>query len=370
MSRLRTAAVALGLLGSIHAPIAGAQAAAPADTAMPRTGLDFSGVDQFWHIVDTFAAGGEPTDDQWRALLATPGYRLAERSIGATVRRDIELAFNPARRAEADSVSALGTDQASRLAHLRRARSRRAEFVALSDSLPRVFPVAEALRLAQRFLPAGATTRGDPPLIAFAIFRNDAYSQAQGLVVDLLNVLDKGLNPMLGHELHHTYLERATDGRRIVLNRDGPDGQLAQAIRQLRNEGLADLVDKPHPLAWTGEERAAYVKRYNEEYARTPATLRVADSLLAAAADDSTQLPAVGARLLQLFWSGGHPHGAYIARTIVETFGVDSLFPAVYSPAALLRTYAAAERRRGNPPPFSAAAMRTIDGVERRHWRR
>jgi hypothetical protein len=41
----------------------------------------------------------------------------------------------------------------------------------------------------------------------------------------------------------------------------------------------------------------------------------------------------------------------------------------VYDPAALLRTYAAAERTRGNPPPFSAAAMRTIDGVERRHWR-
>jgi hypothetical protein len=73
--------------------------------------------------------------------------------------------------------------------------------------------------------------------------------------------------------------------------------------------------------------------------------------------------------VLQLFWSGGHPNGAYVARTIVETFGVDSLFPGVYDPAALLRTYAAAERTRGNPPPFSAAAMRTIDGVERRHWR-
>lgn len=336
---------------------------------MPATGLDFSGVDEFWRVVDVLAAGAEPTEAQWRALLSTPGYRLAERSIGRTVRRDIELAFSPARRAASDSISAIPNDQASRIGHLRRALSQRAQLAALRDSLPRAAPVADALRLAQRFLPAGATSLGDPPLVAFAIFRNDAYSQAQGVVVDLLNVLDKGLNPMLGHEFHHTYLERASRRAKDDAGRDRPDGQLAQAFRQLRSEGLADLVDKPYPLAWTGEARAAYATRYNEEYARTPATLRVVDSLLALAADDSTQLQAVGARVLELFWSGGHPAGAYVARTIVETFGVDSLFPGVYSPAALLRTYAAAERRRGNPLPFSAAAMRTIDGVERRHWR-
>ena len=369
MLRRRTTAAALGLLLAILAPTAGAQTTVPADTTMPTTGLDFSGVDQFWQIVDLFLANREPTDDQWRALLSTPGYRLDERSIGHTVRRDIELAFSSSRRAEFDSLTTLTNDQASRLQHLRRALGQRAQLVALRDSLPRAFPVEEARRLAQGYLPAGATSLGDPPLVAFAIFRNDAYSQEQGVIADLLNVLDKGLNPMLGHEFHHTYLSRA-ENRALARDRNTPDGELVQAFRQLRNEGLADLVDKPYPLAWTSEVRAAYVKRYNEEYARTPATLRAVDSLLAAVAVDSTQLPAAGARALQLFWSGGHPNGAYMARTIVETFGVDSLFPAVHNPVAFLRTFAAAERKRGNPPPFSPAAMRTIDALERRNWAR
>jgi hypothetical protein len=112
------------------------------------------------------------------------------------------------------------------------------------------------------------------------------------------------------------------------------------------------------------------VKRYNEEYAHTPATLHTVDSLLALAADDSAQLRAVGTRIIQLLWSGGHPTGAYMARTIGETFGVDSIFPAVYSPAAFLGTYAAAERKRGNPAPFSVAGMRVIDDLERRYWHR
>jgi hypothetical protein len=36
--------------------------------------------------------------------------------------------------------------------------------------------------------------------------------------------------------------------------------------------------DKPYPLAWTSPAQAAYAKRYNDEYARTPITLRAVDS--------------------------------------------------------------------------------------------
>jgi putative zinc-dependent peptidase DUF5700 len=70
-----------------------------------------------------------------------------------------------------------------------------------------------------------------------------------------------------------------------------------------------------------------------------------------------------------LFWSNGHPNGTYIAREIIETFGVDSLFPGVRDPAAFLRTYAAAERVHGRPAPFSAKTWRVIDALEAKYWR-
>ena len=43
--------------------------------------------------------------------------------------------------------------------------------------------------------------------------------------------------------------------------------------------------------------------------------------------------------------------------------------PAIYNPFALLRTYAAAEKRRGNPPPFSPKAIRVLDAMEKRYIR-
>jgi hypothetical protein len=79
-------------------------------------------------------------------------------------------------------------------------------------------------------------------------------------------------------------------------------------------------------------------------------------------------MAAAGQRARTLLWSSGHANGAYIAREIYETFGVDSLFPAITSPAAFLRTYAAAEKVRGNASPFSPKALSTIALLERRYW--
>ncbi len=74
---------------------------------MPTTGLDFTGVDQFWHVVDILAKDTEPTEQQWQALLSTPGYRLAQIALGTVVQEDLEVAFRPSRRAAFDSLTAL-----------------------------------------------------------------------------------------------------------------------------------------------------------------------------------------------------------------------------------------------------------------------
>jgi hypothetical protein len=368
MPRFRLTIRLAVLLAVTLAVAADAQPPSRADTTRPEAGLDFSGVDEFWKIVDVLTRDVEPTEAQWHALLATPGYRLAEINIGTTMRQDLEVAFMPSRRAEFDSLARLGNFRASRLEHLVRAASRRAQLDSLREFLSRTSPVADALRLAQQFLPPGATSVGEPPPVVFAIFGSDAYAQERGIVVDLLLVLQTPLIPMLAHEFHHAYLGRQSRVPSIGEDQTA-DAVLATTLLRMRNEGLADLIDKPYPLMSADPVRAAYVQRYNDEYARTPATLRIVDSLLAVAADDSTQFAAVGQRVRTLLWSGGHPNGAYVARTIYETFGRDSLFPAVYNPAAFLRTYAAAERKHGNPAPFSPKAMTVVRRLEERYWK-
>ena len=87
----------------------------------------------------------------------------------------------------------------------------------------------------------------------------------------------------------------------------------------------------------TNPVRAAYVTRYNDEYAKTPATLDYQIRL--AARRDRRGLDTVspaGQRVRTLLWSNGHASGAYVARTIYERFGLDSLFPAITSPVAML----------------------------------
>lgn len=368
--RIPSIALTLGLaLTSLEAQAPSTSAAEP---PLPTTGLDFTAVDHFWRVVDRLKTDVEPSDAQWQALLATPGYRLAQMAIGQVAREDLELAFRPSRHADFDSLTKLTNDRATRLTHLVRAASLRTQLDAFRDSLSKSAPIAEAVKTAARFLPPGATKVGEPPFVAFAIFRNDGYSLGPpGVVVDLLNAYEANLVLFLGHEFHHTYVSRAQDAALgPAVRPDNPaDQQLRGAIQALRNEGIADLVDKPYPLSWPNPIRAAYVKKYNEEYAKTPATLRQLDSLLQVVADDSTQLVAAGQRARMLLWSNSHANGAYIARTIYERFGVDSLYPAVTNPAALLRTYTSAERAKGNPAPFTPKAWRVIEGFERRYWR-
>ena len=347
----------------------------PAATAapMPSTGLDFSGVDQFWRVVDILAKDSEPSDTQWQALLGTPGYRLAQTAIGNVVQEDLELTFRPSRRAEFDSLAARPGERAFRLRHLARAPSLRQQLEAFRDSLSRSAPIAEAIRTAQRFLPPGATADGEPPVVAFAVFRDDGYSLGPGIIVDLIHAYESNLVLFLAHEFHHTYVGRAQE--KTMPDRSGQpdrpnDLPLRSALQGLRSEGLADLIDKPHPLTSTNPVRAAYVTRYNDEYAKTPATLHQIDSLLVVIAGDSSQMGPAGQRVRTLLWSNSHASGAYIARTIYERFGVDSLFPAITSPIAMLRTYTAAEKARGNPAPFSPAAWRVLESFERRYWRR
>jgi hypothetical protein len=346
----------------------GGQDLPASERPLPATGVDFSGVDQFWKVVDILSTDAEPSEAQWRSLLSTPGYRLAQSAVGDVVRENMEIALRPSRRATLDSLTRLGNDRSADLRHLARAVTMRNELVTYRDSLQTSTVIRNAVDLAARYLPPGATSNGQPPFVAFALFKNDGYSVGSGVVIDLLHAYESDLVLFFGHEFHHAYLARANAGAPppVVFDADKP---LGFALIGLRNEGIADLIDKPYPLV-EPPSLARYVARYNAEYARTPATLQTLDSLLAVISDDSTQMLASGKRIRTLLWSNGHPNGAYIAREIYGTFGADSLYPAVTDPVAFLRTYAAAEVKHGRPAPFSPRAMKTLELLETRYWHR
>jgi hypothetical protein len=353
LTRLLIVALALGAIS-------------PALTAQAR--IDFSGFDQFWRIVDILRRNVEPTEQQWHALLDAPAYRLAEVNLGPVMRDAIDVAFKPSRHADRERVAAGMSGESMIVEHLLRAAAQRPDLLAFRDSLARSSVLAEAVAIAARYLPAGATRIGPPPPVAAALFLDDGYSLPGGIVIDLLNVRRLALATNLAHEFHHSYVNRLA--RPLPPNSDAaPEAGLRMALYDLRNEGLADLIDKPFPFKSPNPGLADYVTHYNQEYGNTPSRIHTLDSLLSRVADDSTELPAASRRAMNLFWSNGHPNGACMAREIYQTFGIDSLRPAALDPAAFLRLYAEAERVHQRPAPFSAKARRVIELLDARYWR-
>jgi len=327
------------------------------------TGVDWSSIDQFWMAVDTLSRDIEPSPAQWRALLISPGYRIATISH-PNIGRAIEIAFKPSRRAQRDSVLARRSEDSATVSHLLDVAAAREDLqrfrVALQPFVADT--IAYAIRNASRFLPPGATNRA-APLITFCIFASDGYAQEPGIVLDLYHVRENGLGDFLSHEFHHHY---ASVFDRTTYGSGGGDTRFYQAIRQLKNEGIADMIDKPHPLVTTPGMKW-YGDAYNAAYEKTPATLKVVDSLLVAAGSDSAKLVDNGTRAQRLLIYGSHPNGAYMARTILDTFGRDSLVATIPSAFAFVRMYEAAEVKRGNPSPFSAAGHTALGAIENRH---
>jgi len=331
---------------------------------IPVTGVDLSGLDRFWTIVDTLTGGIEPSSHLWRTLLARPGYRLALRSNDG-LQRQIDIAFRPSRQAERDSLLHTGGPDSAVIAHLVDAGAHRTELVATQRALEQGLPdsIAVAVRNASAYLPSQALQRRSPPFVAVALFANDGFWQNQAVLVDLLAVRDQGLTRFLSHEFELAYAAPlATD----ATPSDATDTELYYSIRDLRNQGIADLIDKPYPLRASSPNLAEYASGYNAAYARTPAVLRSLDSILVDAYTDPTHREAAGARARELLSYDSHPNGAYMAREILETFGRDSLVATLYNPFTFVRSFSAAEQKRGNPAPFSANAVAMLDLMEKR----
>ncbi len=349
--------------------VASAWASCAPSSAAQTKGLDFSSVAGFWSVAAELSRNTEPSEADWQGLFRTRGYRLALENLGAGLQEDIDLALKPSRRAERDHVLASGDERALVLRHLALAWSERAELRTFADSLAHAPVVAQAVAIAAASLPAGATSDGPPPPVAVAIFRDDGYSLADGIVIDLLNVRHAQLARSLAHEFHHSYVNRLA--RPLPPGSDTAyDAGIRTALYDLRNEGLADLIDKPYPFVSPNPGLAAYASRYNQEYRRTPERLRGLDSLLVRASAGPADAAALAMRAQMLFWSNGHPNGAYMAREIQATFGVDSIRAAALDPAAFVRMYASAERTQDRPDPLSRRAWAFIDTLDAKYWKR
>jgi hypothetical protein len=341
-----------------------------AQAPLPATGVDLTGIDEFYRIADILSKDADPTPAQWGALFFTPSYRLASH-MTVPMREHLSLALKPSRKAGRDSVFSRTDGPWYPVQHYMHAYERRDDILRMRRALERSVgdSIARSVRNAAPYLPRNVVGSRQPPFIGFAFFGYDGYSLDGGVLIDPVYAVNEGLTDLLSHEFHHAYAGSVDKTVRWAGGSPPDDAVLVRALIQLRSEGIADLVDKPYPLPPRQGHLAWYPPQYNDAYARTPQILQSIDSLLIGVRDHPATAIAAGREAQRLLWSGSHPNGAYMARTIVSAFGADSLHAGVYNPFAFIRTYASAQISRGNPPPFSTKALEVLANMERRYVR-
>jgi hypothetical protein len=342
---------------------------------LARSGLaaqapaDFSGVDQFWSIVDRLSAGTEPGDSAWDRLFSTPGYAaLQERERRRpALTTAFRAAFMPARRAERDSIVAAQSWTARVIRHVETLPARRPALDEFQKKLRDDDVAARAARLAGRLLPRGTVERLGRPPVAFVFFLPDGRGYPTLIVADLAEVMSKpDPAPFFAHEMMHFYWRGLSQPQasRSMTAQDSLRDAIRSLLTKIAEESAGDQFDKVDAVAMDSVSRTihyadaqwrTYLDSYAREYAHAPADLRGLSAVLerAIGSEPHAGIAMVDstARALPL---EGRPLGMFMARAIRRELG-DAVFASVVGDVAgYLDAYNRAARRTACSCPVIA----------------
>lgn len=351
--------VVAGLVALLLSGIPSVRAEASQNPRPPAA--DFSGVEKFLELTAILERDQEPTQDQWDALFATPGYVvLLQREFQKDffVER-FKLAFMPSRAEALKEQMKKDTGfRAQFLPHYQRVKAMRGPIKQWTAEQRPAELYAEAVEKVRALLPEGAVSGW--PAVSFVIFAPDSRGY-DPVVLDVLSCMDKGgrLADLVGHEFHHYYRNLLVD-----LNQDQ---SALWIINQIHSEGIADLIDKAEwtrkPEADLAPNEREFVKLYRE----SPSVLRTMDDLLARMSEKKTGRGELGNELRRAVPQVGHPTGLFMATLILEELGKAALVGAAAEPFAFFRLYQeAALKRGGDAPRFSDKAMAFLDRLKPR----
>ncbi|MEM7201656.1 MAG: DUF5700 domain-containing putative Zn-dependent protease [Planctomycetota bacterium] len=330
---------------------------------------DFSGIEPFWRIAETYERDDLPSSEQWQELFATPGYATARRHDNADrlLETLLPVALAPSRAAERAELAAAADWRASYVDHYRGAMAQRDELQRFARELQDRDLIAEVLADTAAWLPANTLQWTTPPDISFVILEPDARGYER-VVMDLCLALDLGdaLGPTLAHESHHVLRNQLS--LVDVPEGDFPERDLVASLDNLQAEGVADQIDKADYLGkddWGSSPLqrilAAMNLRYRKAYAQADETLAAMDRLLAAWLADPSGAAEVGSELRSLLVLGGHPVGFRMANTVLEAFGRERLAANVGDPFAFVADYSDAAAQLGDRHVFSSEALAAVE---------
>lgn len=143
---------------------------------------------------------------------------------------------------------------------------------------------------------------------------------------------------------------------------------IMKSISQLQLEGIADMIDKDRFLNSDGRGFPSIISaNFKRIHADPLPALQKMDSLLVAISKDPSSALRHSEAIFNLLPLGVHPHGFYMAKTILKVYGKRKLLSTVRNPFDFIRVYNNAYFKLNGTVLFSEEATKFLFHVENTH---
>jgi len=348
--------------------------------------FDFSGIEEFWKIVDILKADKEPNEEEWQAMFETPGYaELIRREFKTDYFKNaMRAVYMPSQKSLAEELIQKDKQKGGFFAWYTplviegfRNADRDRNWIQVRVKELKSYPyLKKAAEEALRFLPEEKPE--DHPAVAFIIFNDSrgytpliiGLSEREDLSTAELECLhhqgrDKHWPFVLhlGHEAFHLYRDKKQEFN--FPERNSPHYPIVWILDQIENEGIGDLIN----LKQLYYDDGCFVEtdkgeEYRKEQEAQPSIIRIMDAILKEMAVNSSLIGQLGRQLRSFIPRSGHPTGFFMASVIVRQYGEEALVKIVRNPFKFFYLYNEAARKNKQAPVFSDQAINFIKMLE------
>ena len=336
--------------------------------------LDFSGVKKFWEVMEVLQDDREPDSLLWNRLFETPGYAAIEkREKKRTVFiKAFRYAYMPSLKKHLESALEKQDYLAGLLKHLVQVPAKKHELELYQMELMQSFSLVKPLQKLQRLIPDTLLKQYAPPPVSFIIFAADGRGYPNRIVSDILHIKGKlSADDFYAHELFHFYYSKLPGKIGEV---DSSEQMLIDRLLYIAEEGIADMNDKiEYPFfsqqkidTLFPESNGRYFRDYINTYNESSKWIEYMNTVFTAMAQDHEHAGDIGAKFNTGFHLEGRPTGAFMAKTIIDAFGYDTIKQSLHNPFSFFFIYSKAAEKTGKKP-LSNIAISQLELFERKY---
>lgn len=334
-----------------------------------KQSIDMSAIPMLWPILEKMEKDMPPSEDEWKALFETRGYKAMGEWNCNMIKNNLLLVFMPSNRSALEKRLQNGNYWIKRdLNHLLQVKGRQKELKEYSQKVDVNQQLEKALAKAEAYLPKGITKKIPPPPIQFIVFGPDARAMGGNIIFDLLYTMNAGEEPfikILGHEVHHHYSNQIPSKVKIPDQIEPSYTSILDVLNTLKTEGIADLINRPFPTILENNDTGRYMIE-KKAHAEHQSKMKTLDSILSKLNSDTTGMYQLGKYAFNLFPMNCHPNGHYMAVLVAKHFPKSKLIEASNNLFLFFRFYKSACDKESNEYRFSKETMHFVEGLEKR----